>query len=308
MKLSEETTSLLKRDLRQAIGPIEVLGAAVLSTVAFGVAFACHACDIRDSSPGLATVGGLALIAVALLTTALGALRWKQKKSSRGLLVTAIALWAGVLVGNVVGNNWYYLGVAKFSGLKKMASYVNIDPSADNAQAFQDAGILYFKDGTKVMRSKALAFRNGLTYCVAPIALEPLEGESNKAKKTAEGFNIPSVGSLDYWAVGTDCCGNMGTPFNCHDAGSLRARSGLRVLEDSHRAMYRLAVQEWSATTGIPAKHPMFFEYVKDPLQVEDDLKNMAGDHLPAHLMVYFLAALFISYILNMVLRHWKVY
>ena len=68
-----------------------------------------------------------------------------------------------------------------------------------------------------------------------------------------------ALGTLDFWAVGTDCCGTTGTPllgtlgavrakictncwrptfrFQCHDATSPFARSGLRIVEDNHKAV-----------------------------------------------------------------------
>ena len=68
-----------------------------------------------------------------------------------------------------------------------------------------------------------------------------------------------ALGTLDFWAVGTDCCGTTGAPllgtvgavrakictncwrptfrFQCHDATSPFARSGLRIVEDNHKAV-----------------------------------------------------------------------
>mmetsp|Transcript_4844 Transcript_4844/g.5640 ORF Transcript_4844/g.5640 Transcript_4844/m.5640 type:complete len:95 (+) Transcript_4844:3-287(+) len=85
------------------------------------------------------------------------------------------------------------------------------------------------------------------------------------------------------------------------------ARSGLRVLDDTHIAMYQLAVQEWIATTGVPAKFPLFFEWSLDPLMLEDKLKSTASNSMLKFGLVYALASLFVSYALHMLLRYYKV-
>ena len=307
MKLRAETNFLLRKQSKQALGPVEIIGGALISTLAFALTFWSMSGMIRASSPAVAMLIVGALAVLALLASYIGVVRYRMQRNSRTWLVLALCLWAGLLVGSVLGNNYWWMGVAKYAEYRQMASYVNVDPSRDKGSSFMDAGTIYFKDRSKVDRTKAIAFRNGLTYCVAPVILEPLEAAGGTTSKTTAGFQIPSSGTVDFWAVGTDCCGTTGTPFTCFDAANPFARSGLRVLDDTHTAMYQLAVQEWTATTGVPTKFPIFFEWSLDPLMLEDKLKSLASNNMLKFVFVYGLAALFVSYALHMLFRYYKV-
>lgn len=312
MNLDAETKSLLQKRLRQNHTPLEIGGCAFLSTLTFTVVYCCRALGFRQTKAAVASVGVLVFFGAACLTAASTFVKYRAKAPSRTWLVATVSLWAGFMLGFVLGDNIWHEQTVQYFTLKEMASYVNINPSVDKAQSFMDAGILYFGAGTHIDRSKALAFRNGATYCVAPIysesqavstAAEPASGASTK---TAAGFVIPRSGSVDFWAVGRDCCGPTGNKFTCGEASSRSARSGLRVLDDRSTVMYQLAVQEWSATTGVPVKHPMFLHWVSDPLLSEEDYLIAAKNTVAIHVTLYFFGSLFGSYFLYMALRHWK--
>jgi len=311
MKLRAETNFLLRKQSKQALAPVEIIGGAVISTLAFILTFWSSSCMIRAESPAVTTLIVGTLVVLAALANYIGVVRYRMQRTCRNWLILAVCLWAGLFVGLVLGNNYWWIGVAKYQEYRQMASYVNVDPSRDKGSSFMDSGAIYFKDRSNVDRTKAIAFRNGLTYCVAPVILDPLEaavaGNVSDSRKTAAGFVVPQAGTLDFWAVGTDCCGTTGTPFTCFDANNPFARSGLRVLDDTHIAMYQLAVQEWSATTGVPAKYPLFFEWSLDPVMLEDKLKSVASNSILKFGFVYALGALFVSYSLHMLLRYYKV-
>ncbi|CAE7205045.1 SCN5A [Symbiodinium microadriaticum] len=306
MKLRAETNFLLQKQVKQAVGPLETIGSATLSTLAFATTFWCLSGSIRSSSPAVAMLVPAALAIVALLANYIGLARYRTRRPARAWLVISLSLWAALAAGAVLGNNYWWTGVAKYNEYQQMANYVNVDPSVDKGTSFMDAGSVYFKEGSSVDLTKAIAFRNGLTYCVAPIYSEPLEGTGNEPK-TAAGFVIPKSGTLDFWAVGTDCCGTTGTPFQCHDATSPFARSGLRIVEDNHKAMYQLAVQEWTATTGIPARNPLFFQWVVDPIAEEEHYRSLSSNSMFKLSCGYGIAAFFMAYVLHMVFRHFKV-
>merc|ERR1719210_2377562 len=97
---------------------------------------------------------------------------------------------------------------------KDMTSYVNVDPSVDWGQSFMDSGAIYFKDGSFVLTNKSLAFHNGATFCVAPIVREDLKYHGGPGGlETVSGFSVPRSGTVDFWAVGTGCCGADGEDF-----------------------------------------------------------------------------------------------
>merc|ERR1719258_625751 len=96
-------------------------------------------------------------------------------------------------------------------------------------------------------------FKNGDNYCVAPIARGPMKAVKGSKVQMKNGFVIPESGTYDWWAVGTNCCdgGNAAKDFTCGQVNSNLARSGMRLLSDSQRPFYLLAVQEWSASFGL---------------------------------------------------------
>merc|ERR1719473_1235451 len=152
----------------------------------------------------------------------------------------------------------YFSPLAQFGGL---VTYVNIDPAADKGGAYTDAGEVYFKEGSRVDTERATAFRSNDVFCVAPIVRDEATASGGAP---ANGASASST-SVDWWAVGTNCCQPpQGELFKC-GAGNAQSRSGLRLLDSARRPMFKLAVDEWVAEYGVQAKHPLFFEWVKDP-------------------------------------------
>lgn len=208
---------------------------------------------------------------------------------------------AALAVGAVVGDLSWYHNMVNYFNYQAMASYVNIDPSADKGQSYMDAGRVYFKDGSHVQEDKAIAFRNGFTYCVAPIVSESLVANEGT------GFPVPASGTVDWWAVGTDCCGRNGNVFDCGDVHSRMARSGMRELNDNRRQMYLLAVQEWSASTGLPVRHPLFFSWAKDPLIYTDNIQRKAWQEYTINVVICFFVSLIVSFVLHLVLQQKRI-
>ena len=73
---------------------------------------------------------------------------------------------------------------------------------------------------------------------------------------------------------GTNCCGEDGNSFTCGSVANAKARSGLRLLDETAQKNYLIAVQEWVGTTGLPARHPLFFTWTVDPYS---DMKECSG-------------------------------
>eukprot|EP00448_Togula_jolla_P038680 CAMPEP_0170634786 /NCGR_PEP_ID=MMETSP0224-20130122/36828_1 /TAXON_ID=285029 /ORGANISM="Togula jolla, Strain CCCM 725" /LENGTH=190 /DNA_ID=CAMNT_0010964151 /DNA_START=417 /DNA_END=989 /DNA_ORIENTATION=+ len=170
-----------------------------------------------------------------------------------------------------------------------MASYTNIDPSSDRGQTFMDAGQIYFKEGTFVVKEKAMAFQNIGTYCVAPIVRQPIENpvavsQLNISSKVA----VPPSGTFDFWAVGKDCCDPSGGEFTCGEVANDRARAGIRMMRDDIRPFFVLAVQEWTAWVGAPSAHPLFFHWVEDPLSTLDSFYKKASTMFGQHVASFF--------------------
>lgn len=297
MKLSAETNHLLQKRFHQAVQPVEIAAIAIASTLVSALVAYCRCAEIRFRESGLASLFIVICVVVTALVVVVAHVRRRNRRPSRPWIAASTLLVAGLVAGFSVGNKYWYQHSASYFLYGTMASYVNVDPGAEQGQTFMDAGTIYFKEGSFVLKSKALAFRNGRTYCVAPILRRPPAG--NASGPTASG-------TVDFWAVGTDCC-DRGGAFTCDDAGSEVARSGLRLLDDSSRAMYLLAVQEWSAGTGIPVRHPIFFRWVKDPIVAEENDYAAIWQEYTLFCVVFFFASAAASFTILHILMKFQV-
>jgi len=81
-----------------------------------------------------------------------------------------------------------------------------------------DAAVLYFREGTTVSVEDARAYQDSHIYCVAPIVGQPL-GEAGGGDESG-AFILPPSGTIDFWAVGVDCCLPSGEKFTCADVNN----------------------------------------------------------------------------------------
>jgi len=181
----------------------------------------------------------------------------------RWYLVILFALcFAGSVGGVITGNYAYIYYFDYYNQMRSLAVYINIDPSKDHGGAYADAGEVYFKEGSRIETTRAMAIMSKDIYCIAPIVRE-------EAADGAAGGVVkpPPSGSVDWFAVGINCCNAQGEEFTCGGGGNgATARSGLRLLNDDQRHLFKLAADEWNGKFGVPVKHPLFFEWVVDPL------------------------------------------
>lgn len=198
---------------------------------------------------------GFAVVAVVGFL-ALDASMKRRSGSSRGverdatwfafLFVTmAIAWLAAILLGDYI----YHSRVLPAFDVQNLNSYVDVDPASMMGEQVMDGGRVLFTDNTVLDFPKSTGFRNGQTYCVAPITSETMGGR------------------FDFWAVGVDCCSGAGGDFSCGQFNNHHAHGGLRLMDDDQRAYFRLAVQQAEASFGISAPHPLFFHWMQDPWQ-----------------------------------------
>jgi len=186
--------------------------------------------------------------------------RWK--------FVMNVVMWFTIGYAIFQSDKAYWRFAKSFYDFQNMASYINIDPSVDRGQTYMDGGQVYFKEGTRVEISKAIAFQEDEIYCVAPIVQQSMDSGGDTSGKSLSGnsLKMPPSGTVDFWAVGINCCDPSGLNFKCGDVKNPLARAGLRELRDDTRPFFLMAVQEWTAWLRMPAKHPLFFHWVQDPL------------------------------------------
>jgi hypothetical protein len=163
----------------------------------------------------------------------------------------SLAVGLGIYFGNwnYESNMWYSF---KYNS---MENYPSIDVGKELAVNVLDAGRVYFASTAKIDTAQSWHFKDGTLYCVAPIV-------SSAGMQTK---------TLDFWAVGTDCCSDIASDFRCGEFTNANARSGLRLLDESKLKMYRLAVEQATQLYNIHSTNPLFFEWTQDPL---DDVQK----------------------------------
>merc|ERR1719482_1482985 len=182
-----------------------------------------------------------------------------------------------VCAATFLGNRIYFEMNEKIYNFRALEPYTNVNPAKDIGDEFLDAGQLYFKEGTHVDVARGIAFKNFDVYCLAPIIRKTLEDEGKLHDTGENSLELPESGTVDFFAVGKNCCEPNGEKFNCGDYGSGSARSGLRVLEPINRPYYSMAAEAWAAKYKLPAKHPVFVDWVNDPLGVVSDIETAGG-------------------------------
>lgn len=194
------------------------------------------------------TVGVGLFIAVATLFLAF--VTKKNHKPPAWYGATALAFFIAVAAAAGFGELNYKYNMMPYFTLMNMETYTGINPASEPARKILDVGRVYFTKGTFIDVRKAIGFKDTTQYCVVPI--------------TNGRQQLPSY---DYWAVGTDCCSGTGPDFACGEYDNPHSRAGLRLVNDDQRPFFRLAVQQAEAMYNIKSEHPMFFQWMQDPVQ-----------------------------------------
>lgn len=211
---------------------------------------------------GVASMGNNVVIVVAavfcLWCAGMSNLSVRRGRGSMAAmyLTLFLATGSGAAFGEYVRINQF----SPFNQFQSMATYMNINPSFDKGGAYRDAGSVYFKEGTHVDISRAIAVKSKDLFCLAPLVRLEAQPEPGGA------IPPPASGSVDWWVVGMNCCDPSGELFTCGQTGVSSARAGLRLLRDDVRHFYAMGVAEWTSKYGLPATHPLFFDWVTDPV------------------------------------------
>eukprot|EP00747_Dinoflagellata_sp_TGD_P163517 gnl/TRDRNA2_/TRDRNA2_182262_c0_seq1.p1 gnl/TRDRNA2_/TRDRNA2_182262_c0~~gnl/TRDRNA2_/TRDRNA2_182262_c0_seq1.p1 ORF type:complete len:358 (-),score=57.40 gnl/TRDRNA2_/TRDRNA2_182262_c0_seq1:102-1175(-) len=210
----------------------------------------------------------------------------------------AVMCTLALILGWVIGDYMFWFWMKPIYDLQHLATYSNIDPSSHtlrngeqvptSGKRFQDAGKVYFKSNSELDQSKAMSFKNGDLYCAVPI-VNP-ECEKNCG--------------YDFWAVGLNCCSEDAADFRCGQYDNKKAKAGLRQVDESTRSAFRMAVVEAEGAYHIMSPHPLFFEWIEDPIKAvkRQEFKGYKR----------FVIAMFLSFIANALfiylLIHQKAY
>jgi len=166
--------------------------------------------------------------------------------------------FTSTVLGLLIGNYFWSQLLGPYYELKGLQMYKDINPHNIPGERVQDAGLVDFTQFVEPDRNKGGCFMDkGNTYCISPIVLN---GEVTNGLASA-----PRTGSYDYFAVGINCCSCPNRDFQCGDWRNPLADGGIRSLDHKSRPQYNLALDDWRASYGKTAKHPLFFEWVQGP-------------------------------------------
>jgi len=317
--LVDERRRLLQKVVKKEKDPLEIALCTILSLLLFVWVYLSISSQFRHEDPFLAFLVGPAIVGIICVCFCF--IAYRNLKNARAGNIPRNPMWrrnlwvnlaicslGALAAGTVLGDRDYWLYGTNIYSYGDLVSYVDIDPAEDSGQAFMDSGHVYFKENSYVLRQRFNKFRNGDTYCVAPIVRGAFTAENAVGKQTMNGIALPESGTYDWWAVGTNCCDGTGAAnFTCGQLSNM-ARSGMRLLSDTQRPYYLLAVQEWSATFGLPVKHPLFFTWVKDPLATEEHLAEESDTNFWWYSWYFVLCAFIVSFLLHMFMHQNKIY
>lgn len=214
---------------------------AVVPWVVFTLAAGLFALALEDYAP-LVWAMAAACALVAVLFVAMGAASGAGSHHVALGVLTLGSVGVGALVGLVLDQG--YMGA--YWNLENGAVYRDLDP-AEAAASRTDGTHFYFAKGSSVDTQRSLGYMSkGDVYCVAPIV------------------GPHSSSTIQYWAVGRNCCDRVGG-FACGgDSGA--ELSGVVAAEGGadYRTAARMAqsVYHLEPPRGVGA--PIFVEETKD--------------------------------------------
>lgn len=184
------------------------------------------------------------------------------------LAATCLLAWTlGLALGNA-----NYAAMTSYYDYTGLSFPRGIDPRDIPGTHYLDSGGIYFAEGARVNQSLALGFKDGSTYCVAPITMGGTK-----------------VASYDFWAVGVDCCVPLPPArFWCGAPPSGGKMAGLRFTGDEEeKNKYKLAIQQAMAEYHIMAKDPLLFTMTHDPLEELEAVRTGARNAFTGWMLAY---------------------
>lgn len=277
-----ETSSkgIFLRHQRRRINFVPVIGCILLPWGLYAVMCAVMAFSLHYELPSvayLALAGGfISVLIVACVAANQKTWTTSAEREPSWLVFLAGSMLVAFLAAVYFGNSIFTTNMQPYYDVMNLNNYSNIYPDRMRGQQLMDAGRIEFTAGTKLDLYKSMGFKNGRTYCVAPIVL-------------SSGSPV----TFDFWAVGVDCCSGSQADFHCGNFDDPLANGGLRLMTEGDRPLYRLAVQQAEATYKIKAVHPLFFEWMADPTKVIEGWRSTGQSSYVKYAAIYLAVQVF---------------
>jgi hypothetical protein len=242
--------SVFSPERKRRMNGIPILLNVMLPWLLFGVTFYFYSFRFHFRYGTKLPFVMTALIAICLIPLYLGYRARVETKDPMWFGYTAVTFALAVALGAYLGDTNYNTNMWFYYKYDSLEAYPLVDVGKELGVNVMDAGRVYFSSDSKIDQAKSWHFKDGTVYCVAPITTPSMLTQT-----------------LDFWAVGTDCCGTSSSDFRCGEYSNPRARSGLRVLDESVLPNYRLAVEQGSQLFHLHATNPQFYIWTQDPLE-----------------------------------------
>lgn len=254
----EEQDEYLKR--RRRINCVPALNALFLPWVLFLIVYSVASFYIHYTMPGLVFVVNTTIVVCTVSYAYQTSKASGRMGAQRAFYPTymSIMLTVAVTFGWLLGDLNFWFNMEPAYNIEHLATYNNVNPSKHTGKRYQDAGEVYFQANSVIDFSRAMSFKMGDLYCVAPI-VDP------SCKKNC---------IVDMWAVGINCCAEDVADFRCGEYNNPAAKSGLRLMHDEQRPNFRLAVLQAEGVHKMVSTHPLFFYWLHDPLKEIDHIKR----------------------------------
>jgi hypothetical protein len=170
---------------------------------------------------------------------------------SIGITVLAWSCLFAWGLGYLAGDNNFHSNMRPFYAIKQLNNYPSVDPVTSVGNSFMDGGQFEFTTGSRLWIEKSTGFKDGDVWCVAPII--------NGTVPNKSGI------TLDFWAVGINCCSGHIPDFHCGEYSNPRAHSAVRLTDTADQDMFRIVVKKAEAEYGLHAPHPVLVHWMEDP-------------------------------------------
>jgi hypothetical protein len=287
--------TFFKRGGRKSLNIVGFLMSLMLPWVIFCTVFALMSFGLRYERPAFAYTLVILVFLVGVTSPILFFVNGLKKKFDQSaayqptwyffLACTCFLAFAAA----VVAGQWNYKDFMQPNySLNHLAHYKDVDTNAGFGQQYMDAGYISFTNTTALYLQHSMGFKNHDIFCVAPIVTKDT---------ISKGKAVKDLESLDFWAVGKNCCSGIQADFHCKGFADPKAHGAMRLIGalEEDRAFFRLAVQQAEATYKLTATHPLFFEWVHDPVEAVWFYAQSGYSNYLCGIATYFVVQIFLT-------------
>jgi hypothetical protein len=262
IKRAEMVDQAQKLMRRRRINVIPMLLALFVPWFVFLTSYWVMSYFLHYSNPTVAVLVCFSLMLIVFYYGRKSFKTWNESQNQRDFYPAYLSVACGIMLalGIVLGDRNFWSRMVPCYNVEFLAKYNQVNPSTHTQRSggvvptrgkrYQDAGMIYFDHDTILDTSRAMSFKMGELFCVAPIV-------DKKCKKNC---------GYDFWAVGINCCSEDTADFRCGEYNKPGAKAGLRLMLDEQRPHFRMAVLEAEGVHNIVSTHPLFFYWLHDPV------------------------------------------